>query len=104
MSDISGSAVTDRGLRVDPFAYAWKDIRQFQNEMVAAGHAHECLRLIRQFEEPPGRVYRNDVVFLAVNHKNRDMHVTDREIRTELVKHQPAHRKNRVMCLGDVER
>jgi len=101
--DISWSTAGDRGLQVDPFAHAWKDVRQFQNEMVAAGHAHECLRLIRQLEEPLGGSYWNDVVFLAMNHKDRDMHVTDREIRTELVKHQLAHRKNRVMRTGDIE-
>ena len=83
----------DRGLRVNPFAYAWKDIRQFQNEMTAAGHAHECLWLVRQSEEPPRRVCRNDAVVLSVNHKNRDAHVADREIRTEPIKHQPAHGK-----------
>ncbi len=71
----------DQGSRVDPFAHARKDIRRSENEMVAAGHAHECLRLIGEFEEPLGRVQRNDVVFLSMNHKNRNMHVTDREIR-----------------------
>ena len=55
-------------------------------------------------EEPLGRAYRNDVVFLSVNHKNRNMHITDREIRTELIQHQPTHRENPVMPGGDVQR
>ena len=61
-------------------------------------------RYMRQFEEPLGRTDRNYVVFLAMDHKDRDTHVTDREIRAELVKHQTAHGKNWVMRLGDVER
>jgi len=72
--------------------------------MVVAGHADECLWLIGEFEEPLGRAYRNDVVFLPVNHKNRNMHVTNREIRTELIEHQPTHRDNPVMTGGDVQR
>ena len=71
--------------------------------MFAAGHTYECLRLIGEFEKPPARAYRNDEVFLAVNHKNRNMRLTDRKIRTELIKHQPTDREKRVMGRGDVQ-
>ena len=93
---------TGRRLRVNPSAHARKDIRQVQNEMVAPGDVDKCFRLIRKFEESLGRAYRNDVVFLSVNHENRKMYVSDYEIRTELIKHQPAYRKNWVMRLADV--
>ena len=103
LSDPSLRAGYQRFL-VDPFATARKDIGQFQNEVSAAAHAHESFRLLGEFEEPLGRAYRNDVVLLSVNHKNRNMNVTDREIGAELIEHQPTYRKKRVVRRGDIQR
>ena len=86
-----------QGFLVDPFASARKYVGPFQNEMAAAGDADESFRLIRKFEKPLGRAYRNDVVFLSMDHKNRNMHSTDREVRAELIEHQPAHWEERVV-------
>jgi len=90
------------GLLVDPPADARKNLRQSQHERLATGHEHERLRLIGEFEKPPGQAYRNDIVFVAVQDEDGNMHVADREVRAKPIEHQPIHRKDRIMRRGDV--
>jgi hypothetical protein len=63
------------GLLVDPLADARKNLLQSQHERLATGHEHERLRLIGEFEKPPGQAYRNDIVFVAVQDEDGNMHV-----------------------------
>src|ERR1700732_2054794 len=40
--------------------------------MLATGYEHERLRLIGDFEKPPGQAYRNDGVFVSVHDEDRN--------------------------------
>ncbi len=58
-------STSDAGLLIEPLADARKNLRQSQHEMLAAGYEHERLRLIGDFEKPPGQAYRNDIAFIS---------------------------------------
>jgi hypothetical protein len=58
-----------------------------QYEMFASGHTDKCLGFVRALEPPLRQIWRDDTICVAVNNKNRDMDVANREIRAKLVEH-----------------
>ena len=49
-------------------------------------------------------LYRGDAILVSVNDQNRNMNVTNREVRTKLVEHQPTYRYHPIMHGSDVDR
>src|ERR1700730_2357751 len=75
------------GLRIDPLTHTHKDFGRAQHEMSSSGDADKCLWFIGAFEQLLRQIYRGDAILVSVNDQNRDMNVTNREVRTKLVEH-----------------
>jgi hypothetical protein len=58
-----------------------KDFGRAQHEMSSSGHADKCLWFIGAFEQLLRQIYRGDAILVSVNDQNRDMNVTNREVR-----------------------
>jgi hypothetical protein len=68
--------------------------------MSSSGHADKCLWFIGAFEQLLRQIYWGDAILVSVNDQNRDMNVTNREVRTKLVEHQPTYRQHPIMHGG----
>src|ERR1700730_4041194 len=66
--------------------------------------ADKCLWFIGAFEQLLRQIYRGDAILVSVNDQNRDMNVTNREVLTKLVEHQPTYRQHPIMHGSDVDR
>src|SRR5579883_137768 len=54
-------------------------------------HADELLWLIDEFEQPLCGIHRDNIVFVSMHNKNRNMNIPNCKVRTKLVEHQPAY-------------
>ena len=72
--------------------------------MLATGYEHERLRLIGDFEKPPGQAFGMTASSSPCTMRIGIMHVADREVRAKPIEHQPIHRKDRIMRRGDFHR
>jgi hypothetical protein len=96
-------SMCDAGLLVDPLADAEKPPPIPARGACRLTHAGTSSAHWR-VRKPPGQAYQNDVVFVAVQDGDRNMHVADREVRAKPIQHQPIHRKDRIMRRGNFHR